>query len=217
SARKGTYKHFMLKEIFEQPEALTNTIRPKISLHPPEITLPDVGLTDAQVRGLERIVLIGMGTSQNAVMIGRSYFERFARLPAEVDNASEFRYRDAVLDPRTLVVSVSQSGETVDTLEAMAAARRGGALQGTICNVPGAQTTRVADGTVYINAGPEVGVASTKCFTASVAALYLLACWLGRKRGVLDDERFGTLLIHIARLPQLAGETLSRAAAIEPL
>ena len=217
AARKGNYKHFMLKEIFEQPEALTNTIRPKITLDPPAVHLPDVKLTDAQVRSIRRIVLVGMGTSMHALMIGRAYFERFAGLPTECDNAAEFRYRDAVLDSETLVISASQSGETVDTLEAMAAAKRGGALQVTICNVPGAQTTRVADGTVYINAGPEVGVASTKCYTATVAALYLLACWLGEKRGRIDDARLGELLHDIARLPGLAGETLAREDAIEPV
>jgi glucosamine--fructose-6-phosphate aminotransferase (isomerizing) len=215
SARKGAYKHFMQKEIYEQPEALTNTIRPKVTLDPPAVHLPDVGLTDAQVRALRRVVLIGMGSSIHAQMISRAYFEQIARIPAEYDNASEFRYRETVLDPQTLVVSVSQSGETVDTLEAMAAAKRGGALQVTICNVPGAQSTRIADGTVYINAGPEVAVASTKCYTAAVAALYLLACWLGRRRGVVDDARLAALLADVARLPQLAGEMLARAELIE--
>ena len=217
AARKGPYKHFMQKEMYEQPEALTNTIRPKIVLDPPEVHLPDVGLTAAQVHALNRVVLIGMGSSMHALMISRPFFERFAGLPAEWDNASEFRYRDAPLDERTLVVSVSQSGESVDTLEGMAAAKRGGALQVTVCNVPGAQTTRVADGTVYLNAGPEVAVASTKCYLASIAALYLLACWIGRTRGVLDDARLGALLADVARLPQLTGEALARADAIEPL
>ena len=217
AARKGQYKHFMQKEMYEQPEALTNTIRPKITLDPPAVHLPDVGLTSEQARALNRVVLIGMGTSLHALMIGRAYFERFAGLPAEVDNASEFRYRDAPLDGRTLVVSMSQSGETVDTLEAMAAAKRAGALQVTICNVPGAQSTRVADGTVYINAGPEVAVASTKCYSSAVAALYLLACWLGRERGVLEEDRLGALLADLARLPQLTGEALARSHAVEPL
>jgi glucosamine--fructose-6-phosphate aminotransferase (isomerizing) len=217
AARKGQYKHFMLKEMYEQPEALTNTIRPKVTLDPPAVHLPDVGLTPAQARALNRVVLIGMGSSMHALMISRPFFEQFAGLPAEFDNASEFRYRNAPLDGRTLVVSMSQSGETVDTLEAMAAARRAGALQVTICNVPGAQSTRVADGTVYINAGPEVAVASTKCYTAAVAALYLLACWLGRERGTLDDTRLGALLADIARLPQLTGETLARTEPVEHL
>ncbi|MGH2604828.1 MAG: SIS domain-containing protein, partial [Dehalococcoidia bacterium] len=146
-----------------------------------------------------------------------SYFERFTGLPAEFDNASEFRYREAPVDAETLVVSVSQSGETVDTLEAMAAAKRAGALQVTVCNVPGAQSTRVADGTVYMNAGPEVAVASTKCYVSAIAALYLLACWIGRVRGSLDDAKLGGLLADIARLPQLAGETLARGGAIEAL
>jgi glutamine---fructose-6-phosphate transaminase (isomerizing) len=217
SARKGTYKHFMHKEIFEQPDALTNTIRPKITLDPPAIHLPDVTLTTEQVRRLNRVVLIGMGTSLHAAMIARPFFEQFAGIAAEFDNASEFRYRDAVLDDRTLVVSISQSGETVDVLEAMAAAGRAGAQQVTICNVPGAQSTRVAGSTVYINAGPEVAVASTKCFTSIVAALYLFACWVGRERGHLNRVRLSELLNDIARLPNLVGETLAREGAIEPL
>jgi glucosamine--fructose-6-phosphate aminotransferase (isomerizing) len=217
AARKGQFKHFMQKEMFEQPEALTNTIRPKITLAPPAVHLPDVGLTEAQVRSLKRVVLIGMGTSMHALMISRAYFEQFTGLPAEYDNASEFRYRGAPLDGQTLVVSVSQSGETVDTLEAMAAAKRAGALQVTVCNVPGAQSTRVADGTVYMNAGPEVAVCSTKCYTCAVAALYLLACWMGRVRGHIDEARLAELLDGIAKLPQLVGETLQRGEAIEAL
>jgi glucosamine--fructose-6-phosphate aminotransferase (isomerizing) len=153
----------------------------------------------------------------HALMISRAYFEQFTGLPAEYDNASEFRYRDAPLDGQTLVISVSQSGETVDTLEAMAAAKRAGALQVTICNVPGAQSTRVADGTVYMNAGPEVAVCSTKCYTCAIAALYLLACWIGRVRRHIDETRLAELLDGIAKLPQLVGETLKREEAIEDL
>jgi glucosamine--fructose-6-phosphate aminotransferase (isomerizing) len=150
-------------------------------------------------------------------MIGRHYMERIAGLPAEVDNASEYRYRSPIMGPDTLVVSVGQSGETVDTLAAMEEARRKGALQVTICNVVGSQATRVADGVVYTRCGLEIGVCSTKTFTASVTALYLLACYLGQVRGVIDRERMGGLLEPLARLPYLAGEITKREGEFERL
>ncbi len=210
AALKGEYSSFMLKEIFEQPEALRNTIASLSSVEPPELTLEDLGPVAEKLAGIRRVVLVGMGTSMHSAMLGRKFFEDVARVPAEVDNASEFRYRDPVLDSETLVVSMSQSGETVDVLEAMALARRKGALQVTVCNTPGAQTTRVADGTVYTQAGPERGVASTKCFTAQIAALYALAMKLGSARGVLSDEALGTRLRDLALLPGLVSTVLSR-------
>src|SRR5690606_14266531 len=155
SALKGTYETFMLKEIMEQPAALADTVQSLLSLEPLEIRLPDLGPARDRIAGIQRVVLIGMGTSLHAAMIGRQYVERIAGIPAEADNASEFRHRAPVLGPETLVVSVSQSGETVDVLEAMAIAREAGALQVTICNTEGAQATRVADGVVYTRAGLE--------------------------------------------------------------
>jgi glucosamine--fructose-6-phosphate aminotransferase (isomerizing) len=155
-----------------------------------------------------------MGTSMHAAMVGRTYFERIAGIPAEVDNSSEFRYRDALVDDRTLVVSVAQSGETVDTLEAMADARSRGAPQVTICNTPGAQTTRVADGFVLTRCGPEVAVASTKTLTASMTALYLLACHVGIVRGSIDHAQLGVLVSDLARVPHLVGRVLEMDTAI---
>src|SRR3972149_6018428 len=174
SAAKGNYKHFMLKEIMEQPESILDTIRGRARFDPPAVLLEDVPLSQKRLADIRRVVLVGMGTSLHAAMIGRHYIERIAGIPAEVDNASEYRYRGPIIGPDTLVISVGQSGETVDTLAAMEEAKRKGAAQVTICNVVGSQATRVADGVVYTRCGLEIGVCSTKTFTASVSALYLL-------------------------------------------
>jgi len=208
SAAKGAYKHFMLKEIMEQPECITDTFRGRAVFDPPAVELEDLRLDDAALRAVQRVVLVGMGTSMHAAHVGRAYFERIAGIPAELDNSSEFRYRDALIGPGTLVISVAQSGETVDTLEAMADAKRRGAPQITICNTPGAQTTRVADGFVLTRCGPEVAVASTKTLTAAMAALYLLACRVARARGALDDAQLGELLNDLAHIPGLMGRVL---------
>jgi glucosamine--fructose-6-phosphate aminotransferase (isomerizing) len=202
----------MLKEIMEQPECIMDTFRGRAVFDPPGIALESLGVADDVLRRVSRVMLIGMGTSMHAAMLGRTYFERIAGVPAEVDNSSEFRYRDALIGPDTLVVSVAQSGETVDTLEAMADAKRRGAPQITICNTPGAQSTRVADGCVLTRCGPEVAVASTKTLTASISALYMLACYVGRVRGAIDAARLGELIADLALAPSLVGRVL----ALEP-
>ncbi|HEX5479656.1 MAG TPA: glutamine--fructose-6-phosphate transaminase (isomerizing) [Dehalococcoidia bacterium] len=217
SAVKGAHKHFMLKEIMEQPECVMDTFRGRAIFDPPAVSLESIGLSDDVLRSVSRVMLIGMGTSMYAAMLGRTYFERIAGVPAEIDNSSEFRYRDALVGQDTLVISVAQSGETVDTLEAMADARRQGAPQITICNTPGAQSTRIADGCVLTRCGPEVAVASTKTLTASMTALYLLAAYVGRIRGTLSEARLGELLASLAQTPGLMGEVLaldSRIAGI---
>ncbi|MEP6871608.1 MAG: glutamine--fructose-6-phosphate transaminase (isomerizing), partial [Anaerolineaceae bacterium] len=213
SAMKGQYAHFMLKEIMEQPEALSDTIRSLVTLQPAEIHLHDLGPAEARLGDVKRVVLLGMGTSLHAAMIGRRYFEELAHVPAEADNASEFRYRNPIIGPETLVISVSQSGETVDVLEAMAVARQLGALQVTICNTEGAQTARIADGTVYTRAGLERGVASTKCFTAAVAALYALALKLGLVREVLSPAAVSARISELARVPDAAARALADSTA----
>ncbi len=215
SALKGEYQHFMLKEVMEQPEALSDTIWSLGTLDPAELYLDDLGTARDRLAAVERVVLIGMGTSLHAAMLGQRYIEALAGVPAETDNASEFRYRDPVVGPGTLVISVSQSGETVDVLEAMNVARAKGALQITICNTEGAQTTRVADGTVYTRAGLERGVASTKCFTASVAALYVLALGMGLARGKLSREELQRHMNDLARLPEAVARTLRDAPVCE--
>jgi glucosamine--fructose-6-phosphate aminotransferase (isomerizing) len=217
SAAKGRHKHFMLKEILQQPESILDTIRDRAQFDPPNVALEDISLSEEQIAAVSRVVLVGMGTSLHAAMIGRHYIERIAGIPAEVDNASEFRYRRPILGPDTLVISVGQSGETVDTLAAMDEAKRSGAPQITVCNVVGSQATRVADSVVYTRCGLEIGVCSTKTFTASVTALYLLACYLGHMRGLIDRERMAGLLEPLARVPYLAGEITRREAEFERL
>ncbi len=217
SAAKGAYKHFMLKEIMEQPECIMDTFRGRAVFDPPGVSLETIGVDDATLRSISRIVLIGMGTSMHAAMVGRTYFERIAGVAAEVDNSSEFRYRDALIGPETLVISVAQSGETVDTLEAMAEAKRRGAPQITICNTPGAQSTRVADGYILTRCGPEVAVASTKTMTASITALYLLATHVGRLRGAIDDASVGELLADLAQAPSLIGRVLKQEPQVRDI
>jgi len=217
AAAKGAHKHFMSKEIMEQPECVLDTFRGRVLFDPPSVDLADLGIADETLRAVRRVVLVAMGTSLHAAMVGRQYFERIAGLAAEVDNASEFRYRDALLGPETLVVSVAQSGETVDTLEAMHEAKRGGAPLVTVCNTPGAQATRIADATVYTRCGPEIGVASSKTFTASLVALYLLACHLGRARGTLDGAKLAELVEPLAHLPDLMGRVLLHSGELEQL
>ena len=217
SAAKGSFKHFMQKEIAEQPEAILNTLRGRGLFAESRVHLEDIELTREQLGKIRRVMLVGMGTSLHAAMIGRLYMERIAGLQAEVDNASELRYRQPIIGPETLVVSVSQSGETVDTLAAMEEAKSKGCPQITICNVIGSQAARVADGVVYTRCGLEIGVASTKTYSAAIAALYLLACYLGQERGQIDRERMGGFLEPLARLPYQAGEVTRRSADYERL
>src|SRR5579875_91417 len=208
AAEKGPYRHFMLKEIFEQPEALAHTLGEHLERGGTAIRLDRVRLSRDEIARLRRVVLVGMGTALHAAMIGRIYIERLAGLPAEFENASEFRYRRPLVGPDTLVVALSQSGETVDTLAAMEEAQRRRALLATICNTEGAQTTRVAGSTILTRCGPEVAVASTKTFTATLAALYLYAAWLGRQRNALNDADIATLLADLQRLPGIVGRVL---------
>ena len=217
AAVKGRYKHFMLKEIHEQPDGALDTIRGRYLIDPPRVALDDLPFSAEQVRAFTRVVLVGMGTSMYAAMVGRHYIERFARIPAEVDNAAEFRYRRPVLDEHTLVVSVSQSGETVDVLAAMDEAKRGGCPQVTICNTVGSQTTRVADATIYMRMGPEIAVASTKCMTGAMLALHALALRLGRLRGTLDLAVEREQVEAVLHMPAAIGEALLLAPRVEAI
>ena len=210
SAVKGDYAHFMLKEIHEQPDALMDTLRGRVSLGPPEIELEEFPFSDEQVMNFNRVVILGMGTSLHAAMVGRHWIETLARIPTEADNSSEFRYRDPILDERTLVISVCQSGETADTLAAMDEAVRKGAPQITLCNYAGTQTTRVAEATVLIRAGLEIGVAASKTFVCSLTSLYLVALYLGVKRGALDSARLGDALEELNHLPDMMGALVAQ-------
>jgi glucosamine--fructose-6-phosphate aminotransferase (isomerizing) len=186
-------------------------------VEPYRVEVEGIPFTAEQAKALTRVVLIGMGTSMHAAMVGRHYIERFARIPAEVDNAAEFRYRRPVLDEHTLVISVSQSGETVDVLAAMQEAQRAGCPQLTVCNTPGTQTTRMADGAIYMRSGPEIAVASTKTMVGSMIALHAAALHLGRLRGVLDDDAAQQQVEAGLHLPAAIGEVLLLAPAIEAL
>ena len=209
SAAKGEHEYFMHKEIHEQPDAIVNALGGRISLDDLSVNLAELNLSDDLVHTIDRVVFLGMGTSLHAAMLGRHWMETLARIPSEYDNSSEFRYRSPVLDPRTLVVSVCQSGETVDTLAAMELARDLGAPQITLCNYPGTQTTRIADHTIPIRAGLEIGVAASKTFTSSLIALLLLSLEFGIRRGVIDVERRRNIVSEIARLPDTLGRMLT--------
>ena len=209
---KDGYRHFMMKEIVEQPVAVMSCLRGRLSFDPESVTLDQVPFTDAEVRAFQRVVLVGMGTSLNAAKHGAQVIERLARLPATAENAAEFRYRDPVVGPETLVVSIGQSGETVDTLEAMHQAQVGGARLLAICNVDGSQATRMAEATILMHAGPEVGVASSKTFINALVCLHLLAVHLGTVRGSLDPTAVAEQVGALARLPALLGEALEMNA-----
>ena len=217
SAAKGQYKHFMLKEIYEQPRSVIDTLGARVSFDSFSVQLDELPFSDQEINSFDRVVLLGMGTSLHAAMVGRTWIESLVRIPAEADNSSEFRYRDPVIDDKTLVVSISQSGETADTLAAMEEAARKGARQITLCNYAGTQTTRIADATILIRAGLEIGVASSKTFVCSLTALYILALFLGIKRGTLDRERLQTELQDLARLPDMLGTLLSDRGQYEAL
>ncbi len=211
AAEKGEYRHFMQKEIFEQGRSLTDTLRSRLDFARSSVALDSLNLTPAQARSLSKVTIVACGTSYYAGLVGKYYIERLARLPVEVDYASEFRYRQPIVEPSHLVLAITQSGETVDTLAALEEARHGGAFTAAIVNAIGSQAARVTDGHIYMQAGPEIGVASTKAFTASVTDLYLLGLYLGEARGVLSEEVRADLVRELATLPGLAGQLLEEA------
>ncbi len=210
-AAKGAYKHFMQKEIYEQANSLTDTIRGRVDLAAGEVYLEQLTLTAERARGLAQIVSVACGTSYHSELVGAFMFEQLARLPVRVEYASEFRYRDPVIGPDTLLLAITQSGETVDTLAAMEEGRIKGAHLATIVNVIGSQAARISDSVIYMHTGPEIGVASTKAFTASLVDQYLLAVALASLRGVLSSERRRVLLDELAALPALVGQLLDPA------
>jgi glucosamine--fructose-6-phosphate aminotransferase (isomerizing) len=208
TAEKGGYRHFFLKEIHEQPQAVADTIGGRIQFEPPGVLL-ETGLEPDQIRAFDRVLILAMGTSQYAGLYGKFVIEELARLPVEVDYSSEFRYRNPVVNDRTLVISISQSGETADTLAAMAEAKARGCKQLTICNTIGAQSTRVADYVFLTRGGPEIAVAGSKTFTTQLIALYLLALDFGHARGVLDAAEMARRLDDLARLPHAMGQAVA--------
>jgi glucosamine--fructose-6-phosphate aminotransferase (isomerizing) len=187
-AEKGGFKHYMLKEIYEQPRAVRDTTLGRVSQTTGRVYLDEMEISEAEFRQFTSIKAIACGTSLHAAMAGKYMLEELARIPVEIDYASEFRYRDPILDDKTLVISISQSGETADTIAAVRESKEKGAKILSICNVQGSMLTRESHGTVLTHAGPEIGVASTKAFTSQMTVLYLLALYLGQQRGVLSQE-----------------------------
>ena len=217
AAERNGYPHFMLKEIFEQPDAVRNTLRELVSDQCDDVHLPECDLSDWDFQSLNRLVFIACGTSYHAALVGKYLIESFARLPVEVDIASEFRYRDPILDGRALAVPISQSGETADTLAALRHARTGGAQTLSICNVVGSSMARESEGVLYTRAGVEIGVASTKAFTAQLASVLLLAVKLGRVRGMLDAHDARRRIGDLQAAPALMAQTLEQNDHIRAL
>jgi Glucosamine 6-phosphate synthetase, contains amidotransferase and phosphosugar isomerase domains len=207
AAEKGGYETFMLKEIHEQPDALSDTLAQRVN-YEGRVELDGLGLTDDVIRGLRQVVVVACGTSYHAGLIGKCALERWARVPVEIDVASEFRYRDPVIGADTLCVAISQSGETADTLAAMRLARKAGAHVLAVTNIVGSQATREADGVLFTRAGLEVGVAATKTFLAQVLAMLLLALYIGDVRGTLDKGEVRRLTEELRRIPTLLNSYL---------
>ncbi|HXG49828.1 MAG TPA: glutamine--fructose-6-phosphate transaminase (isomerizing) [candidate division Zixibacteria bacterium] len=217
AARKGGYRHFMLKEIHEQPRAVADTFRGRISLRSGDVSLETIRVTASEARRIERVHLVACGTAWHACLVGKFMLEEIAQVPAEVDYGSEFRYRTPLMNPRSVLLMVSQSGETADTLAAVEIARQKKAKVLSICNVVDSSIARKSDGVLYTHAGPEISVASTKAFTTQLTALYLLAVALGRARGRLSRAAAKKLLADLMHLPHWIEETLKLESEIEPL
>jgi glucosamine--fructose-6-phosphate aminotransferase (isomerizing) len=217
SAAKGEYRHFMQKEIFEQARGLTDTIRGRVDFDSGAVHLEDLNLSPQEAREFQKVVIVACGTSAHSGLVGKFLLEALARIPTEVDYGSEFRYRDPIMDRRTLMVVITQSGETVDTLAAVEEARRKNGQVISIVNAIGSQAARIADGTILMQVGPEIGVASTKSFTASIVDQYMLGLYLGQARGVLSPQRSRELANDLAHLPDLVGRTLGENPIYEKL
>src|SRR5271169_5139155 len=200
-AEKGGFKHFMLKEIYEQPRAVRDTTLGRVSLDSGKVFLDEMDITEDDFRKLNKVYIAACGTSWHAALAGKFMIERLAKLPVEVDYASEFRYRDPLTGPGDLCILITQSGETADTIAALRESRAKGAKTLGICNVVGSMIARESNGTIYTHAGPEIGVASTKAFTAQLTALFLFAVYLGQLRGTIDTEDSKRLLDELTRIP----------------
>jgi glucosamine--fructose-6-phosphate aminotransferase (isomerizing) len=216
-AEKAGYKHFMLKEIYEQPWAVRETVLGRASAETGRVYLAEMALDDAALRGIERVIILACGTSWHSALVGKFLIEELARVPVEVDYGSEYRYRDPIVDAKTLAIVITQSGETADTLAALREAKSKGARSIAICNVVGSMATREADGTVYTHAGPEIGVASTKAFTTQLVALHLLAVHMAQARGTIEAARAGALLRGLDQLPVVIEQALKTDGQIQEI
>ncbi len=217
SAAKGEYKHFMLKEIYEQVRSLTDTIGGRADFEAGRVRFEHLELNEQSALDIKKIIITACGTAAHAGMVGKILIERIARLPVEVDIASEFRYREPLVDKGTVVIAISQSGETADTLAAIEEARQRGAEIWSIVNVIGSQAMRAADGYIGMHAGPEIGVASTKAYTAPLVDLYMLAVLLAELRGTIDEGERRRLVSDLRRIPDLVGKCLDRADQAEKI
>ena len=216
-AEKGGFKHFMLKEIYEQPRAVRDTVQGRVSLDTGKIYLEQMDISEDDFRSLTSIKIAACGTSWHAGLAGKYMLEQLARVPVEVDYASEFRYRDPVLSETDLLIVISQSGETADTIAAMREGKNQGCKVLSVCNVQGSMITREADGTILTHAGPEIGVASTKAFTSQMVAIYLFALYLGQLRETIDQDEAKKLAQDLAQLPLKIEQLLNDADSIEEL
>ena len=216
-AEKGGFKHFMQKEIFEQPRAVRDTLLGRISQETGEVFLDEMDITEEEFRNFREVKIVACGTSWHAALAGKFMIERLAHIPVEVDYGSEFRYRDPIINKDTLVIAISQSGETADTLAAQREARLKDAKILAICNVVGSMLTREANGTIYTHAGPEIGVASTKAFTGQLTALMLTALYLAQVRGKLTPEIAQALMQELTRIPHKIETILQRDSDVEEL
>ncbi len=216
-AEKGGFKHFMLKEIYEQPRAVRDTVQGRLSLDTGRVYLDEMNISDADFRRFTSIKIAACGTSWHAGLAGKYMIEQLARIPVEVDYASEFRYREPVVDENTLLLVISQSGETADTIAALREAKEKGAKILSICNVQGSMITRESDGTILTHAGPEIGVASTKAFTSQMIALYLFGLYLGQLRGKLSSDEARSHAQQLAELPVKIEHLLNEADELEEL
>ncbi len=210
SAEKGQYRHFMQKEIHEQVRSLTDTLAGRVDFEEGRIILPELNLTPELAKRIKKIYITACGTAAYAGMVGKFYIEHIARIPVEMDIASEFRYREPIVDEDTVVLAISQSGETADTLAAMEEARQRGAILWSIVNAIGSQAMRISDGCVSMQTGPEIGVASTKAFTAPLVDLYMLAVLLGELRGTINEQERRKLVGDLRLVPDLVGRCLDR-------
>jgi len=218
AAAKSGYKHFMLKEIFEQPRSISDTLLGRVDRATGLVVFDtDVKLTDAFVNALPRITFVACGTASHAALVGKYVIERLARIPCDVEIASEYRYRDPVVSPGQLAVAVTQSGETADTLAAMHAAKERGARLLTFTNVVGSEATRVTDDVIYLHTGPEISVASTKAYTAMLVDLYLFAIYLAQRRGAIAPDLAAKLLAEVFHLPTLVDAVLREEPKIRGL
>jgi len=217
AAEKGGHKHFMLKEIYEQPAAARDTILGRVSLDRGQVFLEELNVADDTLRALDKVTIIACGTSWHAGLVGKYLIEALAQLPVEVDYGSEYRYRSPIVADRELAIVITQSGETADTLAALREARRKGASTIAICNVVGSMATREATGTVYTHAGPEIGVASTKAFTSQLVALQLLALYLAQVRGSLSPQEIRSHIAELLKIPHLLEQALKASAPTEKM